>query len=102
MGHLVPYYPDFIVRTKYFMLIVETKSEKDAKNDLDVKRKALSAEQRCRDMSRVKTLPLVEQPKQWKYILLPQDIYKEMEGQSLRAFIGRCESNLALLKMKRE
>lgn len=102
MGHLVPYYPDFIVKTKEFMIIVETKSEKDARNDIDVKRKAISAEQRCREISRVKTIPPVEQPQKWKYILLPQDIYKEMEGQSLRALINRCESNLAFLKMKME
>jgi len=102
MGHLVPYYPDFIVKTKDFMLIVETKSEKDARTDIDVKRKAMAAEQRCREISRVKTVPPVEQPKQWKYILLPQDIYKDMEGQSLRAIINRCESNLAFLKMKQE
>ena len=102
MGHLVPYYPDFIVKTKECMIIVETKSEKDARNDIDVKRKAIAAEQRCREISRVKTIPPIEQPQQWKYILLPQDIYKEMEGQSLRALINRCESNLAFLKMKQE
>lgn len=102
MSYLVPYYPDFIVRTKEFMLIIETKSEKDAKNDIDVKSKAISAEQRCREISRINTIPPVNQPKQWKYILLPQDIYKEMEGQSLKAIINRCESNLALLKMKQE
>jgi len=102
MGHLFPYYPDFIVKTKECMIIVETKSEKDARNDIDVKRKAIAAEQRCREISRVKTIPPIEQPQQWKYILLPQDIYKEMEGQSLRALISRCESNLAFLKMKQE
>ena len=102
MGHLVPYYPDFIVTTKDFMLIVETKSEKDAKTDIDVKRKAIAAEQRCREISRIKNIPPIEQPQQWKYILLPQDIYEEMEGQSLRAVISRCDSNLALLKMKQE
>jgi len=102
MGHLVPYYPDFIVKTKDFMLIVETKSEKDAKTDTDVKRKAIAAEQRCRDISKVNTISPIEQPKQWKYILLPQDIYQEMESQSFRAIMSRCESNLALLKMKSE
>jgi type III restriction enzyme len=102
MGYLVPYYPDFIVKTRDFMLIVETKSEKDARTDIDVKRKAMAAEQRCRDISRVKTIPPAEQPKHWKYILLPQNIYQEMEGQSLRAIINRCESYLALLKMKQE
>ena len=62
----------------------------------------MAAEQRCRDISRVKTIPPAEQPKHWKYILLPQNIYQEMEGQSLRAIINRCESYLAFLKMKQE
>ena len=101
-GFRVPYFPDFLVRTKDFMLIVETKSEKDARNDKDVKSKAIAAEQKCREMSKLNTIPPIVQPKQWKYILLPEDIYKEMEGQSLKALIGRCESNLALLKMSRE
>lgn len=102
MGHLVPYYPDFIVTTKEFMLIVETKSEKDAKTDIDVKSKAIAAEQICKQITRVNNIPPIEQPKHWRYILLPQDIYDEMEGQSLRAIIDRCDSNLALLKMKQE
>ena len=84
------------------MLIVETKSEKDAKNDIDVKRKALAAEKRCIELSKIRTLPPINQPKMWKYILLPQDIYQEMEGQSLRAIIERCENNLDLLKIRRE
>ena len=102
MGHLVQYYPDFIVRTKEFMLIVETKSEKNARNDIDVKRKALAAEQRCREMSKINTVPPVVQPKPWRYILLPQDLYQEMEGHSLRTLISKCESYLAVLKMRSE
>lgn len=101
-GFLVQYYPDFLVRTKDFMLIVETKSEKEARTDTDVKRKALAAEKRCIELSKIRTLPPIDQPKNWRYILLPQDIYREMEGQSLRAIIDRCESNLELLKMQRE
>jgi hypothetical protein len=102
MGYLVPYYPDFIVKTKEQMLIIETKSEKEARSDLDVKRKAIAAEQRCREMSKIGTIPPVNQPKQWKYILLPQDVYKESEGQSLKALISKCESYLMNLKMRQE
>jgi hypothetical protein len=57
MGYLVPYYPDFLVKTEDMMYIVETKSAKDAKNDIDVKRKAIAAEQRCRDFLKIKTIP---------------------------------------------
>ncbi len=102
LGHLVPYYPDFIVKTGEFMLIVETKSEKDARNDIDVKSKSMAAEQRCREISRARTAPPIQQPKEWRYILLSEDIYEEMKGQSLRAIIDRCDSALALLKMRRE
>lgn len=102
LGHLVPYYPDFIARTKDFMLIIETKSEKDAQNDVDVKKKAIAAESRCIEFYKIRTVPPIQQPKVWKYILLPQNIYLEMEGQSLRAIITRCESNLGLLKMQRQ
>ena len=101
-GHLVPYYPDFIVKTKDFILIIETKSEKDAKSDMNVKRKAIAAEQRCRDISKIKNIPPINQPRTWKYILLPQNIYEDMEGQSLRAIIAKCESHLSILKMSRE
>ena len=102
LGYPVPYYPDFLVRTKDFMLVIETKSEKDARNDLDVRSKAKAAEQRCREISRISNLPTINQPKQWKYVLVPEDIYKEMEGQSLRALIDRCESNLTSLKLSSE
>jgi type III restriction enzyme len=101
-GYLVQYYPDFLVKMKDFMLIVETKSEKEARTDTDVKRKALAAEKRCIELSKIRTLPPINQPKLWRYILLPQDIYNDMEGQSLRAIIDRCENNLELLKMQRE
>ncbi|HUV83141.1 MAG TPA: TnsA endonuclease N-terminal domain-containing protein [archaeon] len=80
MGYLVPYYPDFLVKTEDKMYIVETKSAKDAKNDIDVKRKAIAAEQRCRDISKIKTIPPIVQPREWQYILIPQDIMEEMEG----------------------
>jgi type III restriction enzyme len=99
-NYQVPYYPDFLVKTDDYMLVVETKSTKDAQSDLDVKSKSIAAEQRCREISKIKTAPLVDQPKMWKYILLSEEIYKEMEGQSLRAIIDRCDSNLALLKMR--
>lgn len=101
-GYLVQYYPDFLIRTKEFMLIAETKSEKEARTDTDVKRKALAAEKRCIELSKIRTIPPIDQPKMWRYILLPQDIYNEMEAQSLRALIDRCDNNLELLKMKRE
>ena len=102
MGYLVPYYPDFLVKTEDMMYIVETKSAKDTKNDIDVKRKAIAAEQRCRDISKIKTIPPIIQPREWQYIIIPQDIMEELEGSGFKSLIERCESNLAFLKMKSE
>lgn len=102
MGHLVPYYPDFIVKTENVMYIIETKSAKDAKNDLDVKRKAIAAEQRCRELSKIKTIPPIVQPREWWYVLVPQDILEEMEYSGFNSLIERCESNLAFLMMSSE
>lgn len=102
MGHLVPYYPDFIVKTKDAMYIVETKSTKDASTDTDTKRKAISASERCFQISRIKNIPSTVQPRTWNYVLLPQNIFDEMEGSGLQSLIDRCEANLALLKMRKE
>ncbi len=102
MGHLVPYYPDFIVRTKDAMYIIETKSTKDASADTDTKRKAIAASERCVQISKIKNIPSTIQPHTWNYVLLPQNIFDEMEGSGLRSLIDRCEANLALLKMRKE
>ncbi|HMB45711.1 MAG TPA: DEAD/DEAH box helicase family protein [Candidatus Methanoperedens sp.] len=102
MGHLVPYYPDFLVKTRDSMLIIETKSTKDAANDIDTKIKAIAASGICSKISVVKNIPETNQPRIWNYVLLPQNILNEMEGSGLQSLIERCEANLALLKMKRE
>ncbi len=102
MGHLVPYYPDFIVKTKDAMYIIETKSTKDASTDTDTKRKAIAASERCFQISRIKNIPATVQPRAWNYVLLPQNIFDEMEGSGLRSLIDRCEANLALLKMRKQ
>ena len=50
MGHLVPYYPDFLVKTRDDMYIIETKSTKDANTDIDTKIKAIAAVSKCSQM----------------------------------------------------
>jgi len=102
IGHLVPYYPDFIVKTKDSMYIIETKSTKDANTDTDTKIKAIAASELCLRISRIKNIPSTAQPRNWNYVLFPQNIFEEMEGSGLQSIIERCESNLALLKMRRE
>ncbi|MCE8424685.1 MAG: hypothetical protein J5U17_02780 [Candidatus Methanoperedens sp.] len=102
MGHLVPYYPDFLVRTSDAMYIIETKSTKDANSDIDTKIKAIAASELCIRISKIKNMPPTIQPRNWDYVLIPQNIFEEMEGSGLRSIIERCEANLALLKMRRE
>jgi len=93
-GYLVPYYPDFIVKTKDEMLIIETKSEKDAKNDLDVKRKARAAQEYCRELSKIENAPKTKQPKIWRYVLIPENLFKELEGHGLKTILSKCDSFL--------
>ncbi|MBU3966038.1 MAG: hypothetical protein KKG76_01495, partial [Euryarchaeota archaeon] len=69
---------------------------------IDTKIKAIAASGICSKISMVKNIPETNQPRNWNYVLLPQYIFDEMEGSGLRSLIERCESNLALLKMKRE
>lgn len=102
MGHLVPYYPDFLVKTRDNMHIIETKSTKDAANDIDTKIKAIAASGICSKISMVKNIPETNQPRIWNYVLLPQNIFDEMEGSGLQSLIERCEANLALLKLRKE
>lgn len=93
-GYLVPYYPDFVVKTKDEMLIIETKSEKDAKNDLDVKRKTRAAQDYCRELSKIENLPETKQPRVWRYVLIPEDLSEELEGHGLKTLLSKCESFL--------
>ena len=41
-------------------------------------------------------------PRTWNYVLLPQNIFDELEGSGLSSLIDKCEGNLALLKMRKE
>jgi hypothetical protein len=56
----------------------------------------------CSKILMVKNIHETNQPRIWSFVLLPQNIFDEMEGSGLLSLIERCESNLALLKMKRE
>jgi hypothetical protein len=49
----------------------------------------------------VKNIPETNQPRNWNYVLLPQNISNEMEGSGLQSLIERCGANLALLKWGR-
>jgi type III restriction enzyme len=95
-GFIGRYYPDFLVRTNDEMFIVETKSEKDAYNDLDVKFKMIAAQQFCISVSKASNHPR-DQPKNWRYILLPENIADEYEGHSFKSIVERAESFMSNL-----
>ncbi len=90
-GFIGRYYPDFLVKTRDTMFIVETKSEKDAYNDLDVRAKMNAARQFCLSVSGASNHPK-DQPKNWRYILLPENIANQLEGHSFKSIVDRAES----------
>ena len=95
-GFIGRYYPDFLIKTCGAMFIFETKSEKDAYNDIDVKSKMIAAQQFCRTVSNANNHPK-NQPKTWRYILLPENIAKELEGHSFKSIVERAESFMSNL-----
>ena len=95
-GFIGRYYPDFLVKTGEAMFIFETKSEKDAYNDVDVKSKMIAAQQFCRTVSNANNHPK-GQPKIWRYVLLPENIANELEGHSFKSIVERAESFMSNL-----
>ena len=95
-GFISKYYPDFLVKTRDSMFIVETKSEKDAYNDLDVKAKMIATRQFCRSVSGANNHP-IGQPKNWRYILLPENIADEFEWHSFKSIAEHAESFMSNL-----
>ena len=95
-GFIGRYYPDFLVKTKDAMFIFETKSEKDAYNDIDVKSKMIAAQQFCRTVSHANNHPK-DQPRTWRYVLLPENIANELEGHSFKSVVERAESFMSNL-----
>ena len=95
-GFIGRYYPDFLVKTKDSMFIVETKSEKDAYNDLDVKAKMIAAQQFCRSVSNANNHPR-DQPRNWRYVLLPENIVDQFEGHSFKSIVEHAESFMSNL-----
>lgn len=95
-GYMGKYYPDFLVKTADTMYIVETKSEKDAYGDVNVKSKMKAAQEFCRAISKVNDPP-ASQPKNWQYILVPENIAKELEGHSFRTIIDKSDAMMTEL-----
>ena len=80
------------------MFVIETKSEKDAHSDINVRSKMLAAQQFCRTISNATNHP-DNQPKMWRYILVPEDIADELEGHSFNTVLDRAESFMSNLTL---
>lgn len=76
-GMLAPYHPDFIVKTKDKVYIIETKGN-DKIDDKNVRLKQQSTLQWLR---RVNALPQEERMgRQWEYVLLSEDNFYSLSG----------------------
>lgn len=71
-GFISSYYPDFIVKTKDYIFIVETKAEKDITN-VDVKRKAVSALNFMKSINELKSED--RDDRVWYYVLLNDETF---------------------------
>ncbi|MDD1745193.1 MAG: DEAD/DEAH box helicase family protein [Candidatus Methanoperedens sp.] len=84
------------------MIAEYIRQKTDSNTDTDTKRKAIAASERCLQISRIRNIPYTVQPRTWNYVLLPQNVFEEMDGNGLHSLIEKCEANLALLKMRKE
>jgi len=77
-GMIAPYYPDFIVRMKDFIYIVETKAEKDLTNP-NVKQKRLAALDYVKRINELK--PEYRNDREWNYIIVDDNTFKAMKSK---------------------
>ena len=93
-GMLATYHPDFIVRTKKKVYVIETKGN-DKIDDKNVRLKQQSTLQWLR---RVNALPLAERMgRQWEYVLLSEDHFYSLSGSgaTLEDICTRCRVSAA-------
>lgn len=87
------YFPDFLVKTKDKMYLVETKADKDMGTPV-VARKAKAAIGWCEAASRVDPPKDLGQPKDWEYVLLSETVYKNNWAAGFDALLGACRAQL--------
>ena len=93
-GMLATYHPDFIVKTKDKVCLIETKGN-DKMGDENVRSKQRSTLQW---ISRVNALPAGERMgRQWEYVLLSEDTFYSLSGSgaTLRDICQRCKVSAA-------
>jgi type III restriction enzyme len=87
------YYPDFLVKTKEKMYLVETKADKDMDSPV-VGRKARAAIGWCEAASRTSPPADLDQPKDWEYILLSERTYRLNRSVGFDGVLGPCRAEL--------
>jgi type III restriction enzyme len=97
-GHYKSYYPDFLVKTKESVFVIETKSDKDFKIDPDVVNKARNAKKLCGLFSGI-NVPFndIQQPMKWEYLIIPETSLKDNIGLSFDAIVEISRNFLDLL-----
>ena len=87
------YYPDFLVKTKEKMYLVETKANKDMGTAV-VARKARAAMGWCEAASRIKPPPDLNQPQEWEYVLLSEKTYDLNRAVGFDGLLAACRTEL--------
>lgn len=85
------YYPDFLVKTKDKMYLVETKADRDMSSPV-VARKARAAIGWCEAASRITPPAGFEQPQEWEYVLLSEKTYNHQGRAGFDALLSACRA----------
>lgn len=86
------YEVDFIVKTSDRLFLVETKADKDIKESLNVAVKARAAVAWCEQASTLNPPEGLNQPKEWEYLLLSENIFKQNSRLSFEGLIPFCRA----------
>ena len=82
-GNFAPYFPDFLVRVADTIYIVETKADRDAWGDLEVKNKKIAALSWC---ERMNGLPAETRRNiSWRYVLVSEATFHEFKNKGMDA-----------------
>jgi len=77
-GIIASYYPDFLVRTKDFIYIIETKAERDLSNP-NVKQKRLATIDFAKRINELD--PAERENREWYYLIIDDNTFKAMKSK---------------------
>lgn len=95
-GILRDYYPDFIVKTKDRIYLIETKADRDMRTAV-VGRKARAAMGWCEAASRTRPPKEFDQPHEWEYVLLSEKTYENAARAGFRALLAAARHELTTI-----